>query len=127
MNEMSKLAKELPKGSSFAWSGLSYQEYKSSGQSAFLYSVSILFVFLCLAALYESWSIPFSVLLVLPLGIIGAVAITSIRGLENDVYFQVALLTVIGLSSKNAIMIDTSHGSKRDNLNKMISYIKSVI
>ncbi|XHE62802.1 efflux RND transporter permease subunit [Arcobacter sp. KX21116] len=105
MNEMSKLAKELPKGSSFAWSGLSYQEYKSSGQSAFLYSVSILFVFLCLAALYESWSIPFSVLLVLPLGIIGAVAITSIRGLENDVYFQVALLTVIGLSSKNAIMI----------------------
>ncbi|WP_419767779.1 efflux RND transporter permease subunit [Arcobacter sp.] len=105
MEEMSKLAKELPKGSSFSWSGLSYQEYLSSGQSALLYSISILVVFLCLAALYESWSIPFSVLLVIPLGIIGAVTITSIRGLDNDVYFQVALLTVIGLSSKNAILI----------------------
>jgi multidrug efflux pump len=105
MDEMAKLAAELPKGSSFSWSGLSYQEYLSSGQSALLYSISILVVFLCLAALYESWSIPFSVLLVIPLGIIGAVAITSIRGLDNDVYFQVALLTVIGLSSKNAILI----------------------
>lgn len=105
MNEMEKLTSELPKGSNFAWSGLSYQEHLSSGQSTLLYSVSILVVFLCLAALYESWSIPFSVLLVIPLGIIGAVLITTIRGLENDVYFQVALLTVIGLSSKNAILI----------------------
>ncbi len=105
MDEMEKLANELPKGSSFAWSGLSYQEHLSSGQSLLLYSISILFVFLCLAALYESWSIPFSVLLVIPLGIIGAVLITTIRGLDNDVYFQVALLTVIGLSSKNAILI----------------------
>ncbi|WP_368030000.1 efflux RND transporter permease subunit, partial [Arcobacter sp. s6] len=105
MNEMEKLASELPKGSSYAWSGLSYQEHLSSGQSTLLYSVSILVVFLCLAALYESWSIPFSVLLVIPLGIVGAVLITTVRGLENDVYFQVALLTVIGLSSKNAILI----------------------
>jgi multidrug efflux pump len=105
MNEMEKLAEELPKGTSYAWSGLSYQERLSSGQSTLLYSVSILVVFLCLAALYESWSIPFSVLLVIPLGVIGAVFITTVRGLENDVYFQVALLTVIGLSSKNAILI----------------------
>ena len=105
MNEMQRLADELPLGSSSSWSGLSYQEHLSSGQSTLLYSISILVVFLCLAALYESWSIPFSVLLVIPLGIIGAVLITTMRGLENDVYFQVALLTVIGLSSKNAILI----------------------
>lgn len=105
MNEMEKLEMELPKGTTFSWSGLSYQEKQSSGQSVFLYAVSILVVFLCLAALYESWSIPFSVLLVIPLGVIGAVAITTLRGLDNDVYFQVALLTVIGLSSKNAILI----------------------
>ena len=105
MNQIEKLADELPKGTSYAWSGLSYQEHLSSGQSTLLYSISILVVFLCLAALYESWTIPFSVLLVIPLGIIGAVLITTMRGLENDVYFQVALVTVIGLSSKNAILI----------------------
>ena len=102
---MQRIANELPLGSSSSWSGLSYQEHLSSGQSTLLYSISILVVFLCLAALYESWSIPFSVLLVIPLGIIGAVLITTARGLENDVYFQVALLTVIGLASKNAILI----------------------
>ncbi|MDD5358885.1 MAG: efflux RND transporter permease subunit [Sulfurovaceae bacterium] len=105
MDEMVKLTQKLPVGSSYSWSGLSYQEQLSSGQSTFLYAISILFVFLCLAALYESWSIPFSVLMVIPLGIIGAVIAASVRGLENDVYFQVALLTVIGLSSKNAILI----------------------
>lgn len=105
MDEMAKLSQQLPAGSSYSWSGLSYQEQLSSGQSTFLYAISILFVFLCLAALYESWSIPFSVLMVIPLGIIGAVIAASVRGLENDVYFQVALLTVIGLSSKNAILI----------------------
>ena len=105
MDEMVKLSQQLPTGSSYSWSGLSYQEQLSSGQSTFLYAISILFVFLCLAALYESWSIPFSVLMVIPLGIIGAVIAASVRGLENDVYFQVALLTVIGLSSKNAILI----------------------
>ncbi len=105
MNEIARLAQQLPPGSSYSWSGLSYQEQLSGGQSTFLYAISVLFVFLCLAALYESWSIPFSVLMVIPLGIIGAVIAATVRGLENDVYFQVALLTVIGLSSKNAILI----------------------
>ncbi len=105
MDEIVRFAQQLPSGSSYSWSGLSYQEQLSSGQSTFLYAISILFVFLCLAALYESWSIPFSVLMVIPLGIIGAVVAASVRGLENDVYFQIALLTVIGLSSKNAILI----------------------
>ena len=105
MDKMEALQKALPTGTSFAWSGLSYQERLSSGQTLKLYAISILVVFLCLAALYESWAVPFSVLLVLPLGIFGSVVAASLRGLENDVYFQVALLTTIGLSSKNAILI----------------------
>ena len=105
MDKMEALQEALPSGTSFAWSGLSYQERLSSGQTLKLYSISILVVFLCLAALYESWAVPFSVLLVIPLGIFGSVVAASLRGLENDVYFQVALLTTIGLSSKNAILI----------------------
>jgi len=105
MNKMEAMANALPAGSSFAWSGLSYQERLASGQTLELYTISILVVFLCLAALYESWSVPFSVLLVIPLGVIGAVLAATLRGLENDVYFQVALLTTIGLASKNAILI----------------------
>jgi len=105
MDKMEALQKALPTGTSFAWSGLSYQERLSSGQTLKLYAISILVVFLCLAALYESWAVPFSVLLVIPLGIFGSVVAASLRGLENDVYFQVALLTTIGLSSKNAILI----------------------
>ncbi len=105
MDKMEELQAALPSGSSFAWSALSYQEKLSSGQTLKLYSISIIVVFLCLAALYESWAIPFSVLLVIPLGIFGSVLAASLRGLENDVYFQVALLTTIGLSSKNAILI----------------------
>jgi len=105
MDKMETLQEALPSGSSFAWSGLSYQERLSSGQTLKLYAISILVVFLCLAALYESWAVPFSVLLVIPLGIFGSVVAASLRGLENDVYFQVALLTTIGLSSKNAILI----------------------
>ncbi|MEQ9886533.1 efflux RND transporter permease subunit [Pectobacterium zantedeschiae] len=105
MDEMARLAKALPQGTTYAWSGLSYQERLASGQTSALYAISILVVFLCLAALYESWSIPFSVMLVIPLGIIGAVLAATLRGLENDVYFQVALLTTIGLSAKNAILI----------------------
>lgn len=105
MDKMEALAQALPIGTSFSWSGLSYQERLSSGQTIKLYAISILVVFLCLAALYESWAVPFSVLLVIPLGIFGSVVAASIRGLENDVYFQVALLTTIGLSSKNAILI----------------------
>jgi len=84
---------------------LSYQERASGSQAPMLYTISILVVFLSLAALYESWSIPFSVLLVVPLGVIGALLATSVRGLENDVYFQVGLLTTVGLSAKNAILI----------------------
>lgn len=105
MDEMEALIQELPSGVIYSWSGLSYQEKSSQGATMMLYAVSVLFVFLCLAALYESWSIPFSVLLVIPLGIIGAILAVMLRGLENDVYFQVAILTTIGLASKNAILI----------------------
>ena len=105
MNEMIRLANELPTGTGYAFSGLSYQELLAGNQSAELYAVSILIVFLCLAALYESWSVPLSVLLVIPLGVIGSALAASLRGLDNNIYFQVALLTTIGLSSKNAILI----------------------
>ena len=92
-------------GVSVDWSGLSYQERLSGGQAPYLYALSLLVVFLCLAALYESWSIPISVLLVIPLGLLGAALAVALRGLENDVYFQVGLLTTMGLSAKNAILI----------------------
>jgi multidrug efflux pump len=105
MDKMEELASKLPPGSGYDWSGLSYQERLAGGQTTTLYTISILVVFLCLAALYESWSVPLSVILVIPLGIIGAVLGATLRGLENDVYFQVALLTTIGLSAKNAILI----------------------
>jgi multidrug efflux pump len=104
MDEIEGIAKTVP-GTTYAWSGLSYQERLASGQTLKLYVISILVIFLCLAALYESWSVPFSVLLVIPLGIVGAVVAATGRGLENDVYFRVALLTTMGLSSKNAILI----------------------
>ncbi|MDR8350899.1 hypothetical protein FPK35_23540, partial [Acinetobacter baumannii] len=91
--------------STWAWSGISLQEKLASGQAMSLYAISILVVFLCLAALYESWSVPFSVIMVIPLGLLGAALAATLRGLSNDVYFQVALLTTIGLSSKNAILI----------------------
>ncbi|EIB97990.1 multidrug efflux RND transporter permease AcrD [Pantoea sp. Sc1] len=105
MDEMEKLVNALPLGVGFQWSGASYQERLSGSQAPALYAISLLVVFLCLAALYESWSIPFSVMLVVPLGVVGALIATWLRGLENDVYFQVGLLTVIGLSAKNAILI----------------------
>ena len=105
MSTMEQLANNLPSGSTWAWSGLSLQEKLASGQAMSLYALSILVVFLCLAALYESWSVPISVILVIPLGVLGAALAASLRGLSNDVYFQVALLTTIGLSSKNAILI----------------------
>ena len=105
MNIMEANAKALPGGFNVAWSGLSYQERAASSQSGLLYAASIFFIFLCLAALYESWSVPFAVLLVIPLGIIGAVLAVTLRGFDNDIYFQVALLTTIGLSAKNAILI----------------------
>ncbi len=105
MAEVEALAAKLPAGVGISWTGLSYEERLSGSQAPALYALSLLMVFLCLAALYESWSIPIAVMLVVPLGIIGALLATSLRGLSNDVYFQVGLLTTIGLASKNAILI----------------------
>ncbi|WP_068829126.1 efflux RND transporter permease subunit [Pseudomonas sp. BMS12] len=105
MAAVEEIAKQLPTGIGYSWTGLSYEERLSGSQAPALYALSLLVVFLCLAALYESWSIPFSVMLVVPLGIIGALLFTSMRGLSNDVFFQVGLLTTIGLSAKNAILI----------------------
>ena len=102
---MQEIASNLPAGFDYAWTALSYEEQKSGSQTGLLYSGSLIFVFLCLAALYESWSIPVAVLLVVPLGVVGAVLATFLRGLDNDIYFQVGLLTTIGLSAKNAILI----------------------
>ena len=95
----------MPAGVGYEWTGLSLQERQSGSQAPILYGISILVVFLCLAALYESWSIPFSVIMVVPLGVIGALLAATLRGLENDVFFQVGLLTTVGLSAKNAILI----------------------
>jgi multidrug efflux pump len=105
IKEMQVLASKLPAGVGYEWTGLSYQEQLSGSQAPSLYAISLLVVFLCLAALYESWSVPVSVLLVVPLGVLGAVLAATLRGLNNDIYFQVGLLTTIGLSAKNAILI----------------------
>ena len=105
MDIMEKIVSQMPTGFGLQWTGASYQERMTGSQAPALYAISLLVVFLCLAALYESWSIPFSVMLVVPLGVVGALVATWLRGLENDVYFQVGLLTVIGLSAKNAILI----------------------
>lgn len=104
MNVMEQLASDIP-GVSVAWAGSSYQERLSSGQGPILYALSLLVVFLCLAALYESWSIPVAVILVIPLGLLGAIAFVTLRGLENDVYLQIGLLTTMGLAAKNAILM----------------------
>ncbi|EKG36369.1 efflux RND transporter permease subunit [Pseudomonas sp. SZ57] len=105
MNEVEALAKKLPQGIGISWTGLSYEERLSGSQAPALYALSLLVVFLCLAALYESWSIPIAVILVVPLGVIGALMATSLRGLSNDVFFQVGLLVTVGLAAKNAILI----------------------
>ena len=105
MAVISQLVTQLPGGIGYEWTGTSFQEAQAGSQAPALYVISLLVIFLCLAALYESWSVPFSVMLAVPLGILGALMAAYIRGLENDVYFQVGLLTTIGLSAKNAILI----------------------
>ncbi len=105
MAEVRKLAARLPKGVSMAWTGISYEQVRAGSQTGALYTISVVFILLCLAALYESWSIPAAVMLVVPLGVIGAVAANLIRGIDNDVYFQIGLLTTMGLAVKNAILI----------------------
>ena len=105
MAEMEKLVKQLPPGVGYEWTGLSLQEEESGAQAPALYALSIFVVFLLLAALYESWSIPVAIIMVIPLGLLGALLAMKLRGLNNDIYFQVGLLTIIGLSSKNAILI----------------------
>ena len=105
MEAVERIMAQLPQGIGYDWTGASYQERLAGAQAPLLYAISIVFVFLCLAALYESWSVPFSVILVVPLGVIGALLTTTLRGLNNDVFFQVGLVTTIGLASKNAILI----------------------
>ncbi len=105
MDAVEALLKQLPQGIGYEWTGASLQERLSGAQAPLLYAVSVLFVFLCLAALYESWTVPLAVILAVPLGVVGALAFTGLRGLSNDVYFQVGLLTTVGLASKNAILI----------------------
>jgi len=105
MQIVQDILKDMPNGIGYEWTGASLQERQSGAQAPMLYAISILFVFLCLAALYESWTVPFSVILAVPLGVVGALLATYTRGLTNDVYFQVGLLTTVGLASKNAILI----------------------
>jgi multidrug efflux pump len=105
MKTVEEMAKKLPAGIGLEWTGLSYEERLSGGQAPLLYALSLLIVFLCLAALYESWSVPISVLLVVPLGVLGAVVAAWLTGLNNDIYLQVGLITTIGVSAKNAILI----------------------
>ncbi len=105
MRAMEEIVAKLPKGVGFDWTGLSYQERMASSQAPLLYAFSMVVIFLCLAALYESWTVPISILLVLPLGVIGGILASSFRGLPNDVYFQIGLLTTLGLTTKNAILI----------------------
>jgi multidrug efflux pump len=105
MAEMERIAAELPPGFAYEWTGISREEKLSGSTAVILFGFSLLSVFLCLAALYESWSIPLAVLLVVPLGVLGVVLGADLRGLENDVYFKVGMITIIGLAAKNAVLI----------------------
>jgi multidrug efflux pump len=105
MKRIDELATQLPSGFGIEWTGISAEERETGARAPALYALSILIVFLCLAALYESWTVPVSVLLIVPLGVMGAVIAAFLRGFENDIFFQVGLLTTVGLSAKNAILI----------------------
>ncbi|AWH22780.1 multidrug efflux RND transporter permease subunit SmeE [Stenotrophomonas sp. ZAC14D2_NAIMI4_6] len=124
MAEIERIAKDLPPGFEIEWTALSYQERQAGSQTPLLYTLSLLIVFLCLAALYESWSVPTSVLLVAPLGILGAVLANTFRGMERDIYFQVAMLTTVGLTSKNAILIVEF---AKENLEKGVGLIEATM
>jgi len=124
MAEVENLVAQLPKGVGIEWTGLSYQERQAGSQTPMLYSLSLLIVFLCLAAMYESWTIPTAVLLVAPLGILGTVLAGTLRGMERDVYFQVAMLTTVGLTSKNAILIVEF---AKENLEKGMELIEATM
>ncbi|HQR48572.1 MAG TPA: efflux RND transporter permease subunit, partial [Steroidobacteraceae bacterium] len=124
MAEVEKLVAQLPRGVGLEWTGQSYQEREAGAQAPLLYTLSILVVFLCLAALYESWAIPTAVLLVVPIGILGTVLATTLRGMERDVFFQVAMLTTVGLSSKNAILIIAF---AKDNLERGMDLIEATM
>ena len=124
MVEAERLVAQLPEGIGLEWSGLSYQERQAGAQTPLLYTLSLLIVFLCLAALYESWTIPTSVLMVAPLGILGITLAATFRGLERDIYFQVAMLTTIGLTSKNAILIIAF---AKDNLEEGMELIEATM
>jgi HAE1 family hydrophobic/amphiphilic exporter-1 len=105
MQTMDNFVRQLPQGIGLDWTGVSYQERQAGSQTLPLYAFSVLVIFLCVAALYESWTIPFVNLLMLPLGVFGAIVATYLRGFPNDVYFQIGFLTTLGLSTKNAILI----------------------
>jgi len=124
MTAMEEIAKQLPPGIDYEWTGLSYEERLSGAQAPALYAISLIVVFLCLAALYESWSIPVAVMTVVPLGVVGAILATLLRGLNNDVFFQVGLLTTVGLSAKNAILIVEF---AKENYDQGMSLIESAV
>jgi len=124
MAAMEEIAKQLPPGIDYEWTGLSYEERLSGSQAPALYAISLIVVFLCLAALYESWSIPVAVMTVVPLGVVGAILATLLRGLNNDVFFQVGLLTTVGLSAKNAILIVEF---AKENYDQGMSLIESAV
>jgi multidrug efflux pump len=120
MAAVEEIAKKLPPGIGFSWTGVSFEELRSGAQAPALYALSVLVVFLCLAALYESWSVPFAVIMVVPLGVLGALSAATLRGLSNDVYFQVGLLATIGLSAKNAILIVEFAKAELDSGKKLV-------